>query len=207
MVHLGVITYGGLGLPKHLQSTSGVCLHRLSPEDLVPSGMMVFVHVIDRSPVTLDQAVHRILNAEHGVHWVIDEVPDTNRGKWALKAGAQGYSSAPVTQAEWRSALALVQQGQYWASRTILNRLVRDLVDEPSVPLSIRLSLSPREREVAECVASGYSNKRIARQLEVTERTVKAHLSNIFQKTPVSDRLELALLMKGELPERVRVNL
>ena len=41
----------------------------------------------------------------------------------------------------------------------------------------------------------------------VTERTVKAHLSNIFQKTPVNDRLELALLMKGELPERVRINL
>ncbi len=207
MVHLGVINYGSLGLPKHLQSTSGVCLHRLSPSDPVPPGILIFVHVIETRAVTLDQAVHRILNAENGMHWVIDEMPDTNRGQWALKAGAQGYSSAPVTQAEWRSALAAMQQGQYWASRTILNQLVRDLVDEPSVPLSIRLSLSPREREVAECVASGYSNKRIARQLEVTERTVKAHLSNIFQKTPVSDRLELALLMKGELPERVRVNL
>ena len=41
----------------------------------------------------------------------------------------------------------------------------------------------------------------------VTELTVKAHLGNIFQKMPVNDRLELALLMKGELPERVRINL
>ncbi len=41
----------------------------------------------------------------------------------------------------------------------------------------------------------------------VTERAVEAPLGNIFQKTPVNDRLELALLMKGELPERVRINL
>ena len=41
----------------------------------------------------------------------------------------------------------------------------------------------------------------------VTEGTIKIHLSLIFQKTPVSDRLELALLMKGELPERIRINL
>ena len=41
----------------------------------------------------------------------------------------------------------------------------------------------------------------------VTERTIKANLGHIFQKTPVSDRLELALLMKGELPERIRINL
>ena len=41
----------------------------------------------------------------------------------------------------------------------------------------------------------------------LTELTVEAHLSNIRQKTEVSDRLELALLMTGELPERVRVNL
>ena len=73
------------------------------------------------------------------------------------------------------------------------------------VPYAV--NFPPREHEVARWIGCGFTNKWIAREMGVTELTVEAPLDNIFQKTPVNDRLELALLMKGELPERVRINL
>jgi len=56
--------------------------------------------------------------------------------------------------------------------------------------------LSPRELEVANMVSTGENNKEIAKQLTISERTVKAHLTSTFKKINVSDRLHLALFMK-----------
>ena len=53
--------------------------------------------------------------------------------------------------------------------------------------------LTLREREIAELIGNGESNKQIARQLSITERTVKAHLTGIFRKLGIADRLGLAL--------------
>ena len=53
--------------------------------------------------------------------------------------------------------------------------------------------LTPRERQVAEMVHGGGNNKAIARELDISERTVKAHLSAIFRKLDIENRLHLAL--------------
>jgi len=57
--------------------------------------------------------------------------------------------------------------------------------------------LTGRELEVAKAIATGASNKEVARQLSITERTVKAHVSGLFAKLAVSDRLQLALKMRA----------
>jgi len=59
-------------------------------------------------------------------------------------------------------------------------------------------TLTVREIEVARAVARGDSNKEIARHLGITERTVKAHLSTLFEKLGVRDRLQLALAVNGQ---------
>ncbi len=71
----------------------------------------------------------------------------------------------------------------------VLKQQQRDEVD-----LSI---LTEREKEVTQAVITGASNKEIARQLDITERTVKAHLSAIFQKLDVRDRMHLMLVVRG----------
>lgn len=92
--------------------------------------------------------------------------------------------------------------------RSVLKKVVGQIiVDRDAVVGSSYPELFPRKHEVARWIGLELTNKRIARKMGVTELTVKAHLSDICQKTPLSARLELALLMKGELPERVRVNL
>ena len=62
-----------------------------------------------------------------------------------------------------------------------------------AVPERKTYGLTPRELEVVQCIVEGCSNKDIARQFTISEETVKRHLSNIFDKTGVSTRLELAL--------------
>ena len=59
------------------------------------------------------------------------------------------------------------------------------------------VSLTEREREVAIAVAQGASNKEIARQLDITERTIKAHVGAILEKLGVRDRLQLSLIVNG----------
>ena len=79
-------------------------------------------------------------------------------------------------------------------------------VDRDAIAESLCQPLSLREQVVL-WISKRLFSKRIAREMGVTERTIKTHFSHIFQKTPLSDRLELTLLMKSELPERVCINL
>ena len=58
--------------------------------------------------------------------------------------------------------------------------------------------LTPREYQVAELITAGARNKEIAQQLNITERTVKAHLTELFRNLKVSDRLQLAVLLNRE---------
>jgi two-component system NarL family response regulator len=60
-------------------------------------------------------------------------------------------------------------------------------------------NLTRREYEIATLVGNGESNKQIARRLDITERTVKAHLTEVFRKLDVGDRLKLALIVKGSM--------
>jgi len=67
-----------------------------------------------------------------------------------------------------------------------------------AAPMQTALAaLSAREHQVAQAVARGGTNKEIARAMGITERTVKAHLSAIFEKLGVRDRLQLSLIVNG----------
>ena len=63
-----------------------------------------------------------------------------------------------------------------------------------------QIDLTPREREVLGLVGQGMANKQIARRLEITERTVKAHLTSVFQRIGVTDRVQAALWARQHLP-------
>jgi len=62
--------------------------------------------------------------------------------------------------------------------------------------------LTEREYDIALHVASGESNKKIAQSCSITERTVKAHLSEVFQKLGIADRVKLALIMSANDPQQ-----
>ena len=127
-------------------------------------------------------------------------------GVFALKAGARGYCADSIRPEELKRAVAAVQKGEVWAPRKLVPGLVAELValidsrDNEGLPphLDPRLeSLTSRQRVVADLICRGASNKEIGNRLNITERTVKAHLTEAFRNVGVSDRLQLALLLQG----------
>jgi two-component system nitrate/nitrite response regulator NarL len=115
----------------------------------------------------------------------------------ALELGARGIVVKDALTGLLTSAIRAVSAGHYW----IRDRRVSSLLDVlktlavPAAPVAVKKlhGITPREMEVVNCVVKGCSNRDIAQQFQLSEETVKRHLSNIFEKTGVSTRLELAL--------------
>jgi DNA-binding NarL/FixJ family response regulator len=207
MIVIGVRADQGLAWPDQLKSSSGIRVIRLSALQEA-AAVDICVYVFARVRQGLSQAVTEISAANRTKFVVIDQVCDIDIAMLLVKAGCHGYLSCDDQGFDLRRISSVLLAGRYWVPRVVLERIVEEMtVDRDAIAESLCQLLSPREHEVALWISRGLSNKRIAREMGVTERTIKAHLSHIFQKTPVSDRLELALLMKGELPERVRINL
>jgi DNA-binding NarL/FixJ family response regulator len=117
----------------------------------------------------------------------------------ALKYGARGYFDSALPITKLMDAIHDVLHGEVWIERHVISGLIDELVHVPELTEEQRLgldSLSPKELEVAKLVSHGATNKMIANKLAITERTVKAHLTAIFQKMAISDRLSLAIFFR-----------
>jgi two-component system, NarL family, nitrate/nitrite response regulator NarL len=114
----------------------------------------------------------------------------------ALKAGARGVILKNSLTEHMTEALLAVKLGNYWidGKRVInLTTAMHELSEKAAKSGHKTYGLTPREMEVVGCIVEGCSNKDIAKQFKLSEETVKRHLSNIFDKTGVSTRLELAM--------------
>lgn len=128
---------------------------------------------------------------------VLSYAPETSQALQALSAGARGYIHAISPVELFRQvALVTVNQG-IWVPSELLGKVVgatfKALGGAEQLRQDALSALTARERGVAMAVAEGHSNKEIARRLDITERTVKAHLSSIFRKLGVRDRMQLIL--------------
>lgn len=117
----------------------------------------------------------------------------------ALQAGCYGYCHAAAPKETLHQILDVVRNGGIWAGQALIQRLLTAINRLPAqTPEPALLAgLSEREREVVQLAAHGAANKVIARDLGITERTVKAHLSSSFEKLHIKDRIQLALLVHG----------
>ncbi len=130
---------------------------------------------------------------------ILSDIPDDNEGLLAFSAAAKGYGNSHATAELLRQMARVVEQGGLWIGESLMQRLLVGVSNLPQPVAKVTgqvYKLTSRELEVAKAVAAGASNKDIARQLTITERTVKAHISGLFGKLGVSDRLQLALKMR-----------
>jgi DNA-binding NarL/FixJ family response regulator len=114
----------------------------------------------------------------------------------ALQHGARGVVIKTAGEEILFAAIAAVLQGRYWLDRESVSdlvALVREL-SEPRPYLRHPFGLTDRQMTIVEKVVRGMTNREIAAGLSISEETVKHHLTQIFNKTGVSGRLELALL-------------
>lgn len=110
----------------------------------------------------------------------------------SLRAGAAGYLTKDTPIRELVTAVRLAHAGDGIIDRSAANNIIRHLIADKNGKKG-NLDLYPREIEVLKLTARGMRNKEIARELNISERTVQAHLSNIFSKLEVDSRTEAVL--------------
>ena len=117
----------------------------------------------------------------------------------AVELGADGYIMKDSESAELKKAISVIMNGENYIQPNLIpalnNRLVARDIDKDKIE-----SLTGRELEVLIQVANGMFNKEIANSLNISERTVKNHISNIFKKIGVFDRTQAAVFaIKNDL--------
>lgn len=115
----------------------------------------------------------------------------------ALQLGARGVVLKESATAVLLKAIRVVMEGGYWVGRESVSDLLFALQSLTPLPeraeSAARFSLTAREVQIVRLILAAAGNKKIADTLNISEKTVKHHLTNIFEKLGVSNRLELAL--------------
>ncbi len=122
---------------------------------------------------------------------------DRDKAVRAVRLGARGILFKEAEPGLLVKSVRKVHAGEVWIDNPILSQALESLVTKPAVPAGTASPrdqrLSNREMEVVRCVAMGLRNKEVADKLGVSEATIKNHLTSVYSKLGVSDRLELIL--------------
>ena len=132
--------------------------------------------------------------------FILTDIPDEYQGISFIRNGALGYANTYIKPELLVEALKVIELGEIWVSKRLLKWMMNhcNSIDDHRKDIGSYLaleSLTPSEKHVTEQLVEGNNNKQIARMLNITERTVKAHLTSVYSKTGVKDRLHLALLV------------
>lgn len=132
--------------------------------------------------------------------FLLSDQPNEEEGLTFLKLGIVGYANTYISPERLAEAVRVISSGAVWLGQKVMQRLILDSYSrakEKAVSHSRKKleSLTKREHQIANLIAQGQSNLEIASNLKITERTVKAHLSSIYEKTKTGSRLNLALLI------------
>src|SRR3954451_10916811 len=116
----------------------------------------------------------------------------------ALGAGARGIVLKSAASQLLMKAIRTVHAGEYWVAREDIGSLVGTFRGQAAAPPPQQFGLTRRELDIVMTVATGSTNKEIAQRFSLSEETVKHHLTKIFSKVGVANRVELALFAINE---------
>jgi DNA-binding NarL/FixJ family response regulator len=130
--------------------------------------------------------------------FILADRPNNREGITILRLGCIGYSNTYISAPRLNLAARTVLSGLVWTGTSLMQHLLDGaLSDEPEKTKNVSEEqdylemLSRREHQVASLVLEGLQNREIAERLDIAERTVKAHLSSIYNKTETSGRIGL----------------
>ena len=135
------------------------------------------------------EAIRRIRTASPDVKIIVlTSFADDEKMLAAVRAGATGYLLKDAKPQELSDAIRAANRGEALVHPAVAARLMQEVAarDKPS-PAD---ALTPRELEVLRLMVRGLPNKQIARELEIAEKTVKTHVSNILRKLDLQDRTQ-----------------
>ena len=138
------------------------------------------------------EAIRRILSERPATRIIaLTSFLDDDHVFPAVRAGAAGYLLKDVQPTELVRAIRTVYAGEALLHPAVAARLMEEVAGAGRRPATD--PLTPREHDVVRLIARGLSNKRIARELGIAEKTVKTHVSNILAKLGLTDRTQVAL--------------
>jgi len=144
--------------------------------------------------LTLEERGQVVTIAQQRAVVVLTDTPDMVEGRRLILSGVRGYANSYIHNSLLPELLLEVQRGNIWAVPELLQAILRDFIKSRPLPTDQEYdisSLSSRESEVYQELMKGSGNKEIARNLNITERTVKAHVAAILRKTGAPDRVHL----------------
>ena len=191
-----------------LWSTALSSQYQVDSIDEINADIKVDVIIIDSQKIDTDDSLFSVFSNKSIRFLVVGSIWPEDKQIKALVLGAAGYCGQLEPPELLLQAIKSILKGDIWIQRHLVPKVIGTLIQMKSKPVdpakelqaseSTKLlkTLSERELDVARMIRSGENNKGIASTLHISERTVKAHLTSIFKKLNVPDRLHLALLVK-----------
>jgi DNA-binding NarL/FixJ family response regulator len=142
------------------------------------------------------ETTRRILAAHPGIKVLVLTTFDDD--EWvldAIRAGASGYLLKDTPRERVIEAIRGTLQGKSFVDPSVVGKLMQQVSDRQEQPVSsLNDTLTPRELDVLRCISRGFSNGEIAKQLHLSEGTVRNHVSTILSKLEISDRTQAAII-------------
>ena len=123
--------------------------------------------------------------------------PNDFEGLTLFQNGVKGYVNTFATTERIKQALETISSGSVWLGQSVMQAMISAIPVKSHSSESWKEKLTEREQQTTALVLESKTNKEIASALDITERTVKSHLHNVFEKLAVTDRLALVLKIKN----------
>jgi len=186
--------------PRWLQAFPDAMILSYAQINEIPSGDNVLCWCVIDTPLPQPLALSLFTSTRNIV--ALSKLERAEEARVVIGAGAKGYLHYLATASLLQQVAEVVLAGGVWLGAELMRQMLGQanlpVVAQSARPVSLD-ALTPRERAVADSVSKGLTNKEIARTLDITERTVKAHLTTIFEKLRLRDRLQLALYVRQSL--------
>lgn len=198
MEHIFLAKQGKLTRQWQAAFPAAIALQTLAAVQALPknTARLIWLDIsgFDDYPVLVRQAI-----ALGAPVVIMTAMPNDNQAYTVLSIGAYGYCHSLATSKQLLEIATVIVGGGLWVGQGVMRRLL-DLTNANKgettgeMPAGVS-SLTSKELSVAQYVAAGLNNREIAEKMHVVERTVKAHLTVVFETLGVRDRVQLALVM------------
>ena len=165
--------------------------------DIKSNSSLVVLHHLNDFENDIDLFSNLIKEYQNIYLIALSNTPTNLEGCKLLRAGYKSYLHSLSNYQILKSAVESVVTGNIYLYPELMQFLVAQVGTTQENKKDKNLDiLTPKEIEVLNLVAKGYSNSKISKELDIAEVTVKKHIGSMFQKLDVKDRLSLALILK-----------
>ena len=156
------------------------------------------VMIDEQSINNIQKALEQLNTFNNADLLLFHNLPDAHHAVKLVGKNVKGYENSFIHKTNLLTMLQTIENGKNWFFLDLTQYIISSYIqenDKNKEPSFVK-ELTKKEREIADYVAKGLSNKEIAQKEQIALSTVKGHIRNIFQKAGVNDRVSLTLLLK-----------